>query len=538
MKDISLDSIATNTPIDFYLCHKSGEILHKPGDIITDVHLALLKECSITSLISMESSADPKTFVQEFTKKSVSLGSVPVDEPVPATLYDEKGNTVAECGSTLSHDHMEMLAANGTTFLFYNKDAMELQRFQVEKYRTMLDSDKFESFSILPETATATAPPSSSEKPEETLEEETVAQNTSAAIPEDRFFIHPAKMITNTACKDMMQIPEMLSLPTFELSGYKKPARIINGRTRETALEYNNRYNEWTAALEPLFANLKGNKETPFERIDAIACGIIDLYLKDANYCCNLLNYRHPPTSERYLTTHSVNAGITAAGIGISLGFPLWLTRELVVGALLHDVGHLMTYRPSLAQKDFSSSEQQKYDNHAVVGMAMLKNITQIPISTMMVVAQHHEKLDGSGRIFHAAASRIHELAKIVAVIDAFETRCRFMNASAALANVITEAQNGKLDLQYAKAMVIQLSLYPIGTAVRTSKGMVCKVIGTNQQEFRKPLLRSLYSMQDGHLFPIDKTAIVDMKKSSVTIVEEITHSALKSDIAGGFYEP
>jgi len=533
MNEISLIDLHLGKPLEHFLFHSSGTVLHRPGDILTTVHLALMRECAIEKLIIAEDETNPETITTTLSSKSVLLDEIPINEPVPVNLFDEKGSSVIKQDAVFTSKQKELLKKNGTLSLVYKRDAMELQSFQSNNYLHLLATDKFECFEALPQdTRLATAGT-------QTLSEEAAdyPSTSESVIPEDRLFTHPAKMVTVSACKEMMQHPMALGLPRFTKEQQPQPATITSGRTRETAMDFNRRYNEWVAAIEISLSHLKSNKETTFESIDAIGCEIIDLFYKDSYYCCNLLNLRHPPTSDHYLSTHAINTAIIATGVGVTLVYPRWVVRELVFGALLHDVGHQQTYRPSLAQQDFTSSEQQKYDNHAVVGMAMLKNMTKIPVSTMLVVAQHHEMLDGSGRIFHAEAGRIHEFAKIVAAVDAFESRCRFMNTSSALATAVAEAQRGKLELRYVKAIATLLSLFPLGTLIRTREGVVCKVIGTNQQNFRKPLLRSLYTMLDEHLFPIDSMKLIDMNRTALIIAEEVNHSALKSDIAAGFVD-
>ena len=52
----------------------------------------------------------------------------------------------------------------------------------------------------------------------------------------------------------------------------------------------------------------------------------------------------------------------------------------LYIAILLHDIGHMLTFRPLFTQKEMTATEQQKFDQHSIVGVAMLKNIDTIPI--------------------------------------------------------------------------------------------------------------------------------------------------------------
>lgn len=532
MNEISIDEIPVDVPLDCYLFHSSGEIIHKPGDTINASHLSLFDECDIRKVYREDASVSPESIQKKLSQKKIPLDAIPEGEPVPSALFDASGILIVDKCKPLNPDLKKALVQSGKTELYYKKDSMELMLFQVESYRMLLESDKFTSFESLPSR------PQQKNKPEikpdagncfiDILEVE--------PIPEERIFQNPAKMISATICKDMMQKPEFLTVLSEGIE-YENHLMKRLGRGRDVALEYGKKYAGWLEQADAIFATLKNNRETDFDLIDKLVLEIIESFRDDVYYVLNCLNLRRPASSDRYIHTHSVNVAILCTGIGFSAGYSSCLLRELVVGAFLHDIGHLLTYRPFLSEVNLSSAEQQKYDNHAIVGMAMLKNMSKIPGSTMMVVAQHHEYLDGTGRVYHAPKTRIHDFAKIVAVADSFETRCRFVNASTAMLQAIKDAQSGKTDIGLMKQMLNMLSLYPIGCSLQLSNNIVCKVIAANGTSFRMPVLKSIFTMSDDHLYELDKTEVVDLKGQKIAVSGEVTHSALRSDISVGFIE-
>lgn len=530
MNEIPIEEIPVDVPLDCYLFHSSGEIIHKPGDTINASHLNLFDECDIRKVYREDASVNPEAVQKKLSHKKIPLDAIPPDEPVPSALFDASGTMVVDKNNLLNPDLKKKLAQTGNTELYYKKDAMERMLFQIESYRMLLESDKFSSFDSLP------ARPQKKNKAEQKPDavESSVNELQLQPIPEDRLFQNPAKMISATICKEMMQRPEFLTvLP--EGIDYEKQLIKKLGRERDIALDFGKKYAAWIEQADAIFATLKNNRETEFDLIDKLVLEIIENFRNDVYYILNCLNLRRPASSDRYLHTHSINVAILCTGIGFSAGYSSSLLRELVVGAFLHDIGHLLTYRPFLSEANLSSAEQQKYDNHAIVGMAMLKNMSKIPGSTMMVVAQHHEFLDGTGRVYHAPKARIHDFAKIVAVADSFETRCRFVNASTAMLQAIKDAQNGKTDIILMKQMLNMLSLYPIGCSLQLSNNIVCKVIAANGILFRLPVIKSIFTISDDHLYALDKTEIVDLKGQKVAVAGEVTHSALRSDISVGF---
>ena len=535
MKEIPLKELETDTALSGYLCHKSGDILHHPGEVFSRVHRALLHQCGIDTVLFVEDSTEAEGLKQKLAFKMVPLDEIPVGEPVPVTLFGGAATPVLKEGELYSDAVHLKLVAEGITELSFKRDEMESELFQVYNYQQLLESDKGESLELVtdPDSLLIEKHENEEKAPEE--ENPVPVSLNDGQIPEDHFIHNPSKQITPAFCKQLMGQEEVLRVPK-ERNREPTPLRIVNERDTAEKKKFAEAYSRWASSLEAVFTQLKSNKETEFVLIENIAKDIIDHYFQDGFYCLNLLNARHPPSSEKYLFMHCVNVAVLSLATGVQSGYSLLQLRELVTGALLHDIGHQMTYRPLMVKRELDSSEQHKYDQHAVVGTAMLKNITKVPFSTLLVVTQHHEYCNGTGRIYHASAKQIHDFSRLVGVVDSYETQCRFTKATASMALTIRAAQAGALDLEYCKALLAVLSLYPVGVSLRLKSGVICRVIGTNGTAFKTPVLRSVYTMSDEHLFPLDSSETIDLKKrTDVALAEEVQHSALKSDLGKGF---
>lgn len=111
--------------------------------------------------------------------------------------------------------------------------------------------------------------------------------------------------------------------------------------------------------------------------------------------------------------------------------FSLRLARELSVdrkemgslalGALLHDIGKIRVPDAILHKPGKLSPEQwRRMRNHPLYGQQMLSGITFLE-GASRVVAQHHEKWDGSGYPHRLVGREIDLNARIFAVADAFD---------------------------------------------------------------------------------------------------------------------
>ena len=96
--------------------------------------------------------------------------------------------------------------------------------------------------------------------------------------------------------------------------------------------------------------------------------------------------------------------------------------QELAVAGLLHDLGKLNVPPTILNKKGRLTSEEfEVIKRHPTDGFLQLCSRDDLTRGQLMVVYQHHERLDGSGYPCRAVADDIHPYAKLCAVVDVFE---------------------------------------------------------------------------------------------------------------------
>ena len=95
--------------------------------------------------------------------------------------------------------------------------------------------------------------------------------------------------------------------------------------------------------------------------------------------------------------------------------------RSLKFGALLHDIGKMAVPNAILRKPTkLTDEEWVKMRQHPLLGQRMLRGMKFLE-GASVVVAQHHEKWDGSGYPFGLRREEINLNARIFAVADAFD---------------------------------------------------------------------------------------------------------------------
>ncbi len=126
-------------------------------------------------------------------------------------------------------------------------------------------------------------------------------------------------------------------------------------------------------------------------------------------------------TRDRYTAGHQRRVTRLACAIAEELGLSEDQTQMIRMAGLLHDLGKLFIPTEILCKPgQLTEIETAIIKTHPQAGYDILKNI-EFPWPIAQIVAQHHERLDGSGYPFGLSGDEIHLESRILAVSDVVE---------------------------------------------------------------------------------------------------------------------
>ncbi|MFA7248507.1 MAG: HD domain-containing phosphohydrolase [Dehalococcoidia bacterium] len=189
---------------------------------------------------------------------------------------------------------------------------------------------------------------------------------------------------------------------------------------------------------------------------------------------------------------HAIGVAAVTAQITLALGMDAAERAATVTAALLHDVG--MVFVPRAVRMtppgDRSIPERIRYEDHAVLGEALLEPLCAPSLHLAIVAGEHHEAADGGGyprrrvgghRVLRTAEEkrdlgRIALASEIVAVADAYERvvspSAGWEGRSPATARAILEGAAGRtLNREIVHRFLASFPVLPLGTEVRITRG-------------------------------------------------------------------
>ena len=121
--------------------------------------------------------------------------------------------------------------------------------------------------------------------------------------------------------------------------------------------------------------------------------------------------------------THSVNVAVFGIALAHKLGrYSRATINTIGSGLILHDLGKVLIDRTILNKHDaFDESEWVIMKRHPEEGAKLLRTMGQVSEEALIIVEDHHERLDGSGYPRGLKGDDIHPHARIAAIADVFD---------------------------------------------------------------------------------------------------------------------
>ncbi|MBS0178633.1 MAG: HD domain-containing protein [Nitrospira sp.] len=251
-------------------------------------------------------------------------------------------------------------------------------------------------------------------------------------------------------------------------------------------------YRQAEAALAKVAAAVQRQEDLDLSEVTQLASSLVDSLHTSDQLVVEALS--SPPGSP--LVTNLINVGILATKVGIGLGYFGTELRRLALAGLLHDIGIFAVPQELLTKTGRLSAEERRLiEQHPRMGADVITRLGTDHAWLADVVLQAHERGRGQGYPHRLKGREVNELAQIIGLVDIFDAlvsprpyRRRLLPHEAVRELLTTERTAFPREIM--KALVEQLSVYPLGTRVRLSSGEEGVVVRITARYPSRPVLR------------------------------------------------
>jgi len=217
---------------------------------------------------------------------------------------------------------------------------------------------------------------------------------------------------------------------------------------------------------------------------------IVDSVLRnpDALVCLS-----HLKEVSEYTALHSIRTCILALAFGRHLALSRDELQVLGLGAMLHDIGMVKVPEEILnKQSELTATEFDTMTKHVTWGLDILKAADGVPPGALDVIAQHHERGDGSGYPHRRNSGTITPAGYIGAIVDVYDaiTSDRHYNTGLSAEDAVKriyEWREKDFDAPLVEDFIRCMGIFPIGSLVELSTGSIGVVITINRARRLKP---------------------------------------------------
>ena len=201
------------------------------------------------------------------------------------------------------------------------------------------------------------------------------------------------------------------------------------------------------------------------------------------------------------LAHHGVNVAILAVRVGIERGEQPASLVDLGVAALLHDIGMVTMSHLVEAPQRLGAEQRAGIHEHPVVSHRLVERCVGLPSVVRTVIAQEHEREDGSGYPQRLRGRDIHDHAQVLGLLDIYESltherpyRPRLVPSDAM--RTILREHRFAFRAPVLRAFLDAIPIFPVASWVQLDTGELAKVVATDRANPLAPTVTILINQR------------------------------------------
>ncbi len=315
----------------------------------------------------------------------------------------------------------------------------------------------------------------------------------------------------------------------------------VADRTEAYKSEISTSYESALRTTRLLLQSIVNDERSDGQAARGIVEQFVETFINDKDILLNISTIQSGDIE--YIYHHSLNVCLLAINIGASYGYSKEQVIEIGMGALLHDVGMLLTPREiRLKQGRLTRDEWFEIQKHPINGLHLLESVVRLPDSVPFIAYQAHERTNGKGYPKQRSGRFLHAYAKIVQIADIFEALSAPRTYRPpqipykAMETIIKMTRQGMISGEFVKAFLAYASLFPVGSFIELSDHRIARVINAHPTSYAKPRV-SVLTDAAGAVLPRQKIYQIDLSTdTTVQVMRALDSNALaKVTLMDGF---
>ncbi len=249
-------------------------------------------------------------------------------------------------------------------------------------------------------------------------------------------------------------------------------------------------YDRTSEVLRKLAADVWAGHPVEIARVEEVVDEMVESMVRNPDALMWVARLR-----EQDITTygHGLQVAVYLVAFGRHLGFPRAELSQLGTIGLLLDIGKIKLPRALLEKQGRLTPEEfETVKGHVNLGLQILSATPNWPVEVLEGIAQHHERMNGSGYPRHLKAEQIGIFGRMAGIADCFAALTKSRPYAEAVSSYealrsITGWGGEYFHAPLTEQFVQAIGVFPVGSLVELSTGEVAVVVSHNKVRRLKP---------------------------------------------------
>jgi len=250
---------------------------------------------------------------------------------------------------------------------------------------------------------------------------------------------------------------------------------------------------EITDSVTQVFTSYRsGSKSVDLQETQDKAARMVESVIRNPDAMVWLSRVRD---ADAYSYHHALRCSIWAIVFGRHLGISKKTLDNLAMGTLMMDLGKARLPSGLISKRGIlTAAERVELRRHVDYSLEIIAGMPGMSDQVVQIIAEHHERYDGTGYPKMLAGRDISPLGKIAGLVDTYDAMTSERPYARALTSVeavskLYELRGTEFQAQLVEEFIQAIGVYPTGSLVHLSSQEIGVVIAQNPDRRLRPKL-------------------------------------------------
>lgn len=314
------------------------------------------------------------------------------------------------------------------------------------------------------------------------------------------------------------EVTQALEQSLVQVAVEEGPTDAYSVPLAEERIQARRIHNEAVGLMSSLYEDIRLGRPVGLEHIAPLTEELVDSVFRNQDA---LMAFSRVRRVGRYQLEHAVNVATLMIAFARTLDLKKSVIEDIAIGALLHDIGKtllpasILNKPGALADDEFAAMRK-----HVADGFLIASEIPGIPKIALAIIAEHHERIDGSGYPNRRMGDEITRYGQMAAIVDVYDAITSDRVYSKALEphdalRKLLEWSSHHFNPDLVQQFIRCVGIYPVGTLVRLHSGRLGVVVESGRKSSLHPTVRIVMDANERRYLSVQNIDLSRLGKGS-----------------------